>query len=181
MSRLGKKPLKIAEGVTLEPRDNELAICGPKGELVLTMPQELDLKIEDGKARVTRKTDSKITRSLHGSFTRVLANAIHGVMQGWEKNLELVGTGYRARLEGNKLILAVGYIHPVTFEAPAGITFSLKENIITVSGADRHLVGQVAANIKAARVPDAYKGKGVRYAGERLRLKPGKAAAKAAA
>lgn len=180
MSRIGKKPIKIAEGVTLEPRGNELVVRGPKGELVLTIPKDLDLKIENDEARVTRKADTKITRSLHGSFTRVLANAIHGVTQGWEKNLELVGTGYRARIEGDKLILSLGFIHPVTFDASPGITFSLQENAITVSGADRHLVGQVAANIKAARVPDAYKGKGVRYLGEYIHLKPGKAAAKAA-
>ncbi|MDO8599920.1 MAG: 50S ribosomal protein L6 [bacterium] len=181
MSRIGKRPVELKEGVTVTQEGSDLLVRGPKGELTVHVPKEISSQITDNEVLVTRSNDSKISKSLHGSTVRILSNAVHGVTLGWEKKLELRGTGYRARLDGSTLILAIGYSHPVTFLPIEGINFLVTENIITVEGIDRHLVGQISANIKAERLPDSYKGKGIRYLGEYIRTKPGKAAAKAAA
>jgi len=180
MSRIGKKPLLTKEGVTLVQEDRAIRISGSKGELIVALPKNIEVSLNENEVVVTRKNNEKQTRSDHGATARLIENAIQGVSEGWNKVLELVGTGYRGRLEGNSLILAIGYSHPVKIDPPQGINFILEENKITVSGADRHLVGQTAANIRKVRRPDSYKGKGVKYQGEKLRLKPGKAAKTAA-
>lgn len=181
MSRIGKRPVELKEGVTVTQQDSDLLVRGPKGELTVHVPKEISSQVTEGEVLLTRASDSKASKSLHGSTVRILSNAVVGTSEGWEKKLELRGTGYRARLDGNTLILAIGYSHPVTFLPVEGISFSVTENIITVTGCDRHLVGQISADIKAARLPDSYKGKGIRYLGEYIRTKPGKAAAKVAA
>lgn len=176
MSRIGKKTLLVPAGVTVELQDRAVKVSGPKGELFVVVPENIQVTMEENVLSVKRTSEIKQTKSHHGSVTRLIENALHGVSEGWSKTLELVGTGYRGRLEGPTLILAIGYSHPVKVDPPAGITLSIEENRVTVTGPDRHMVGQVAANIRAIREPDSYKGKGVKYQGEKLRLKPGKAA-----
>lgn len=181
MSRVGKKPLNIPENVVVSVEGLNVKISGPKGELDCSLPAGIEVKVKDGQLLVSRLQDTKFIKSLHGTTQRVLGNALKGVLQSWEKTLELVGTGYRARLEGGALVLAIGFSHPVKFDPPEGISFSVEENKVTVSGRDRHLVGQVAANIRAVRPPEPYKGKGVRYLDEYVRRKSGKAAKAVAA
>lgn len=176
MSRIGKKTIKLTDGVTVTSTTGKVVISGSKGELSLALPKGIDVLVENGEIKVSRQTDDKQAKSLHGSIQRTLVNSIEGVTSGWTKKLELVGTGYRARLEGNSLVLTIGFSHPVKIDPPSGITLSVEENKILVSGIDRHLVGQIAANIKDVRPPDSYKGKGIRYEGEKVRRKPGKAA-----
>lgn len=181
MSRVGKKPLKIVEGVSIRVDGQTAKVCGPKGELEYTIPAGITAKVEGDELLISRDSEIKFVKSLHGTVQRVLDNAIKGTSRGWSKILELVGTGYRARLEGGSLVLAIGFSHPVKFNPPEGITFDVEENNITVSGADRHLVGQVAANVRAVRPPEPYKGKGIKYVGEYVRRKAGKAAKTATA
>lgn len=181
MSKIGKKPLTVAPGVSVNIEGRAVKIIGPKGELEYTLPSNIELKTEGGQLVVSRKQDIKQVRSLHGTIARILENALKGVTEGWGKTLELVGTGYRARLEGASLVLAIGFSHPVKFDPPTGISFAIEENKITISGIDRHLVGQVAANIRAVRPPEPYKGKGIRYTDEYVRRKAGKAAKTATA
>lgn len=180
MSRVGKKPVQLPEGVQAEISGNIVVIKGNKGELSYTLPAGIGVAQEAGQLVLSRKNETKVAKSLHGAMQRILANAVAGVTSGWEQKLELQGTGYRSRIEGKNLVLTIGFSHPVTIIPPEEITFMVQENIITVAGIDKHLVGQIAANIRSARKPDAYKGKGVRYLGERVRLKPGKAATKGA-
>lgn len=181
MSRVGKKSLAIPSGVLVSVEGKTVKVAGPKGELEYVLPNGIEVKIESGELIVSRKQETKFVRSLHGTIQRILSNAVQGVLGNWSKTLELVGTGYRARLEGNSLVLAIGFSHPVKLDPPAGISFTLEENKIAVSGADRHLVGQVAANIRAVRPPEPYKGKGIKYVDEYVRRKAGKAAKTATA
>lgn len=176
MSRVGRKPLKIAEGVTISVDGQTVTVRGPKGELEHAIPAGITAKIEGDELLISRDSEVKFVKSLHGTVQRTLDNAIKGTTLGWSKTLELVGTGYRARLEGASLILAIGFSHPVRFDPPEGITFNVEEASITVSGIDRHLVGQTAANVRAVRPPEPYKGKGIKYVGEYIRRKAGKAA-----
>lgn len=180
MSRLASKPLKIEEGVSVSAEAGKINISGPKGELSMQIPNLITVKVEDGSVLVDRKKDSKHAKALHGTARSLIKNMIQGVSSEWSKTLELVGTGYRARLEGETLVLSVGFSHPVKIDPLPGIKFAVEENKITVSGIDRHLVGQVAANIRAVRPPEPYKGKGIKYVDEVVRRKPGKQAAKAA-
>lgn len=180
MSKIGKKPVKIPEGVQVTLEGSRVKTQGTKGELSFALPPGIKVEISDGNIAVLRSLETKYVKSLHGTVQRVLENATHGVSEGWSKQLELVGTGYRARLEGQDLVLAIGFSHPVRFSPPEGIVFTMAENNVIVSGVDKHTVGQVAANIRAVRPPEPYKGKGIKYTGEYIRRKAGKAAKAAA-
>lgn len=175
MSRIGARAIDVPENVEVSVEGKTVKTVGPKGELKFRLPAGIEVKAEEGKVVVERKRNSKQARSLHGTVNRVIRNNLKGVSEGWGKTLELVGTGYRARLEESTLTLSVGYSHPVKVEAPEGISFSVEENRIIVSGADKVLVGQVAANIRDIRPPEPYKGKGIKYIDETVRRKAGKA------
>ncbi len=176
MSRIGRMPIPVPQGVTVEVKPGLVRVKGPKGELVVEIDPEMKVVLEEGVIRVERPSEARRHRALHGLTRTLIANAIEGVTKGYEKELEIRGIGYRAKMSGNKLELSVGFSHPVLFEPPEGIKIEVPEPTkIKVSGIDKQKVGQVAANIRAIRPPDAYKGKGIRYAGEVVRLKPGKA------
>ncbi|MDY6911004.1 MAG: 50S ribosomal protein L6 [Chloroflexota bacterium] len=175
MSRIGKRPIPVPEGVEVAVVSGEFTAKGPKGVLNRVLHPDMILEIGDGIITVSRPTDNKVHRSLHGLTRTLVANMVDGVSAGFQKNLEIVGVGYRAQLAGNKLTLQLGYSHPIEFTSPEGITLGIEgTNKIIVSGIDKELVGQVAAQIRKTRPPDHYKGKGVRYAGEQVRLKAGK-------
>lgn len=181
MSKIGQQPIEIPSGVTVEINGNIISVSGPKGKLEINIKKDLiDVKIEDNKIIVFTKKDSKIARSLWGTVRMLVANNVKGVVDGWNKQLELVGTGYRSEVQGNTLVLTVGYSHPVKIEAPEGITFKVEKSVINVEGIDKQVVGQVSANIRSSRPPEPYKGKGVKYVGEVVRRKAGKAAKAAA-
>ena len=175
MSRIGKKPIIIPESVQVE-LDRKVAIKGKLGELSLALPKGISVKRVEDSLIISRNNESKATKALHGLTRSLVANMIEGVTTGFKKTLELSGIGFRANLSGNKLVLSLGFSHPLEIESPEGINFAVAETKITVSGIDKELVGRTAAEIRAIRPPDPYKGKGVRYEGERIRLKPGKAA-----
>lgn len=179
MSRIGKQPITLPEGVTVETIGTHVKVTGPKGTLELKVPKRIEVTVKDNVVEVTRKTETKDVKSLHGTIRALINNMVKGVKDGWSKQLELVGTGFRAEVQGNDLSLTIGYSHPVIIKAPEGISFKVEKMIVTVEGADREVVGQVAANIRGARPPEPYKGKGVKYVDEVIRRKPGKAAAKA--
>src|SRR3989338_306826 len=182
MSRIGNSPINIVTGVEVSKTDGKVMVKGPKGSLDITLPIEIRVEIEGDQIIVKRKNDEKKVKALHGLIRSLIANMVVGVSSGWTKDLELQGVGFRAQVDGNsgstsKLVLNVGYSHQVEVEAPEGITFDLIDtNKIKVSGISKELVGQVAANIKKVRVPDAYKGKGIRYQGEYIKKKAGKSA-----
>jgi large subunit ribosomal protein L6 len=176
MSRIGRLPIEIPAGVDVTVDGSDVKVKGPKGELSLTVAQPIEVRIEDGSVLVTRPDDERASRSLHGLTRTLIANQILGVTQGYSKGLEIVGTGYRVAAKGNGVEFALGYSHPITVEPPAGISFAVEgNNRLTVSGIDKQAVGEVAANIRKLRKPEPYKGKGVRYAGEVVRRKSGKA------
>ncbi|RWZ49986.1 50S ribosomal protein L6 [Labedella phragmitis] len=176
MSRIGRLPIDIPAGVTVSIDGRNVAVKGPKGELALTVAAPIEATIEDNQVLVTRPDDERTSRSLHGLTRTLIANQIIGVTQGYTKGLEVVGTGYRVQQRGSSIEFALGFSHPVTVDPPAGITFTVEgNNKLTVSGIDKQAVGEVAANIRKIRKPEPYKGKGVRYAGENVRRKAGKA------
>jgi len=176
MSRIGRKPIVVPQGVTVEIRNGEVAVAGLKGNLTIKIRPEVEVVEENNQILVKRKEESKLARSLHGLTRTLIANAIEGVTNGFSKTLQIVGTGYRASLEGETLVLAVGFSHLVKVLPPPGIKFEVEENVkIRVLGVDKALVGQVAAQIRKIHPPDPYKGKGIRYEGEEVKLKPGKA------
>ena len=175
MSRIGNSPILIPAGVTIEKSEKTLKVSGPKGSLELNINPFINAEVEEGKIVVKRKNDTKKVKSLHGLTRNLIANMIVGISSGWSKDLELQGVGFRAQSSGNKLILNVGFSHPVEIEGPSGINFEVADNTkIKVSGIDKYLVGQIAANIRAVRAPDVYKGKGIRYLGEYIKKKLGK-------
>jgi len=178
MSRIGRLPIPIESGVKVAINAAEVTVQGPKGTLVHTMPSGITVAIEDQRIVVQRKDDSKPQRSLHGLSRALLANAAHGVSKGFVKTLEIHGVGYSAVASGKQVTFKLGYSHPIAFEVPEGIEVKVERNKLTVSGYDRQQVGQVAAEIRDFRRPDVYKLKGIRYVGERLRKKAGKAGAK---
>jgi large subunit ribosomal protein L6 len=180
MSRFAKIAVKIPQGVKVDVTPGMVRVNGPKGNLERKFPNVLDIKIDDSSLIVNlkEKNVTKFDQSIQGTVKSHIVNMIIGVTSGWSKKLELQGTGYRAEVRGTDLILTVGFSHPVTVEAPAGIKFTLEKNVITIDGIDKEVVGALAAKIKAVRPPDPYKGKGIRYLGEYLKLKPGKQAAK---
>lgn len=174
MSRVGNLPIEIPPGITLEKNQGEIIVRGTKGVLSLSLPTSIDLSVEADKAYV--KTKNKNVKNLHGLIRTLINNAIIGTTKGWEKTVELVGVGYRVAGGGNEITLTVGFSHPVKFTAPKDIVFNIKDNTkITISGIDKQLVGEVAARIRSVRPPEPYKGKGIRYAGEIVRKKAGKA------
>lgn len=176
MSRVGNKPVEIPTGVQVNLDVHKMVITGPKGTLQTQLRPEIKIIIDDSKLIVSRKLNDKFSRSLHGLYRAKIANMIKGVTEGWSKNLEMVGVGYRASTGEGSLSLQVGFSHPVVLKAPEGVGFNVVDNTkITVSGIDKILVGQIAANIRAIRPPEVYKGKGIRYQGEYVRRKPGKA------
>ncbi len=180
MSRIGKYPVPVPDGVTVTIDGQTITVAGPKGELTREMPDLVTLsQNEDGDVVVDRANDERDARSRHGLVRSLIANMMTGVTEGYSKALELVGVGYRAQARGRDLELQVGFSHPVTVEAPEGIDFEVPQpNRIVISGVDKVLVGQVAANIRKVREPEPYKGKGIRYEDERVRRKAGKAAAR---
>lgn len=176
MSRIGKKLVQIPQGVTVTVQPNEIVVKGPKGELKESMQPGVLVAIEGDQVKVTRTNDEKPTKSAHGLVRSLILNMIKGVTEGFEIHLEMVGTGYRAALQGNKLVLSVGFSHPVDIMQPDGVTFTLEgNNKITIKGISKHDVGQIAANIRMVRPPEPYKGKGIRYSDEVVRRKAGKA------
>lgn len=177
MSRIGNKPISIPSGVTVEVNGGKVIVTGPKGVLSFEFAPEIKIEVKNSQAEVVRVKESPKAKSLHGLSRTLLENMILGVTAGWNKGLELVGVGYRASIEGENLVLHIGFSHPVIFPVPAGITFEVKENTkINVSGIDKQLVGETAARIRRIKPPEPYKGKGIRYVGEVVRKKAGKAA-----
>jgi len=177
MSRIGRAPIPLPDGVTVEIKGQHVTVMGPKGELSHTVVDPITVVEADGALQVRRPTDRAPHRSLHGLSRTLVANMVTGVTEGFVKRLELVGVGYRAQMKGTDLEIAVGYSHPVVVEAPAGITFDCPAPTqIVISGIDKQLVGQVAANIRKVRPPEPYKGKGIKYDGEVIRRKVGKRA-----
>ena len=175
MSRVGRKPVEIPAGVTVTLNGNTVTVKGPKGELTRTFHSDIEIKVEDNIVVVSRPTDEKLHRSLHGTTRAIIANMVEGVSKGFERNLELIGVGYRAQKQGKKLVLNVGYSHPVEIEPEEGIEIEVPANTkISIKGTDKERVGALAANIRDVRPPEPYKGKGIRYAGEQVRRKEGK-------
>jgi len=176
MSRIGRLPIDIPAGVTVAVDGSAVSVKGPKGELVLNVASPIRVAVEENQVLVTRPDDERESRSLHGLTRTLISNNIVGVTQGYTKGLEVVGTGYRVAVKGSGVEFALGFSHPVYIEPPVGISFAVEgNNKLTVSGIDKQTVGEVAANIRKIRKPEPYKGKGVRYAGEIVRRKAGKA------
>jgi len=179
MSRIGKKPVPLPAGVTAEIQGQTVKVKGPKGELSRTVHRELDLKLEGSEIVVGRPSDESRHKALHGLTRTLIANMVEGVSKGYQKTLEIQGVGYKAEASKTGITMIVGYSHPVPYPAPAGISFAVENNtIVRISGADKELVGQVAAELRQIRKPEPYKGKGIRYQGERVRRKAGKTGAK---
>lgn len=178
MSRIGKLPIPIASGVKVSIDEGSVQIQGPKGTLAHPLPTGISAEVEDGALVLQRTDDTKAQKSLHGLARALLANAVQGVSQGFSKTLEIHGVGYRAQSKGRNVTFNLGYTHAIDFPVPEGIDVSVEQNRVTVSGADRQQVGQVAADIRALRPPDVYKLKGIRYQDERLRKKAGKSGVK---
>ena len=180
MSRIGKAPIPVPQGVTVTINGEEVKVKGPKGELKQTLRPEITIKQEDGKLIVGRVNEERFVRSLHGMSRTLVANMVKGVTEGFTRNLEIVGVGYRAAVEGKKLVLQLGYSHPVEIIPVAGIDISVdkKATTITISGADKQALGDLASDIRGRRPPEVYKGKGIKYQGEVIRRKAGKAAGK---
>ncbi|MDP4620696.1 MAG: 50S ribosomal protein L6 [Thermoleophilia bacterium] len=177
MSRIGRAPISVPSGVTVDITGQKVAVTGPKGTLEHVVSDPIRISQEDGSLVVTRPTDRGPHRALHGLSRTLVANMVTGVTEGFQRKLELVGVGYRASLKGKNLELAVGFSHPVTFEPPEGITFEVPEvTQIVVSGINKQQVGQIASEIRRVRPPEPYKGKGIRYEGEAVRRKVGKRA-----
>jgi large subunit ribosomal protein L6 len=176
MSRVGNRPINVPKGVDVSIKGNEVTVKGPKGQLSRSFLKDMSISLNDGILTVSRPTDNRRHRSLHGLTRSLLANMVEGVSQGFKKSLELYGVGYRAAKSGEKLVLQVGYTKPVEFIPPTGISLVTEgPTQISVLGIDKELVGGVAAKIRAVKPPDSYLGKGIKYAGERVRRKAGKA------
>lgn len=179
MSRIGRKPITRPDNVKVTIDGDIITVEGPKGVLSQQIPQDISIEISDNQLLVTRPSDAKNHRALHGLTRALVANMVDGVSQGFEKKLELVGVGYRAQMQGKKLVINIGYSHPIEVDPPAGIEFEVPAATkITVKGIDKQLVGNTAAHIRAIRKPEPYKGKGIKYEGEVVRRKAGKAGGK---
>lgn len=177
MSRIGRMPIPIPKGVGVDIKDSHVTVKGPKGELSRSFHSDMTISIQDSQIVVSRPTDNRQHRALHGLTRALLANMVTGVTEGYRRDLEIQGVGYRADMRGDNLVLYVGFSHPVEIAPPSGITFGLEnrgKNIV-VEGIDKELVGEVAARVRRVRPPEPYKGKGIRYVGERVRHKAGKA------
>jgi large subunit ribosomal protein L6 len=178
MSRIGKMPITVPKNVTIDIGDGSVRVKGPRGELERQVPRQISLVAEDGTLRVERASDEPSHRSLHGLTRSLIANMVTGVTEGFSRRLEVNGVGYRAAVSAGNLVLQVGYSHPVLVPATPGITFAVQGNAITITGADKELVGEMAAQVRRVRPPEPYKGKGIKYAEEVIRRKAGKAGAK---
>ncbi len=177
MSKVGQKPITIPSGVQVEVNNQTVTIKGTRGQLSHTLPNALTATIENNTVFLKRESDSKQQKTIHGLYRNTIANAIQGVSTGWTKRLEIVGTGFNVKMQGQSLNLKLGFSHPVVVKPIEGIQLTTEgNNIIIISGHDKQMVGQVAHQIKTVRFPDAYKGKGVRYEGEQIKLKAGKKA-----
>ena len=179
MSRIGKKPVTIPKGVTLQLQDHTVAVKGPKGELRRTLHEDMQVTLEKDQFTVARPSDEQKHKALHGLTRTLVQNMVEGVSKGFSKTLEIQGVGYKAETKPYGVNLIVGYSHPVKYQAPKGIKISVDNNtIVKIEGADKELVGQVAAELRSVRPPEPYKGKGIRYVGEHVRRKAGKTGAK---
>ncbi|MBM4188657.1 MAG: 50S ribosomal protein L6 [Gemmatimonadetes bacterium] len=179
MSRIGKRPVPVPKDVTVQVKGNSISVKGPKGELARALHPAMQLVLADGQVVVNRPNDEPASKALHGLSRTLVANMIEGVAKGYEKVLEIQGVGYKAEANAKGLTLSLGFSHPVSYPAPAGIKFTVDNNtVVRIAGPSKELVGQVAAEIRSIRRPEPYKGKGVRYQGERVRRKAGKTGAK---
>jgi large subunit ribosomal protein L6 len=179
VSRIGRKPISLPKDVEFKMEGNVVTIKGAKGSLTQEIPSDITVELEDGQLMVSRPSDNKQHRAFHGLSRALIANMVEGVTNGFEKKLELVGVGYRAQMQGSKLVLSIGFSHPVEIEAPEGIQFEVPAvTKITVKGIDKQLVGNTAAHIRAIRKPEPYKGKGIKYENETIRRKAGKSGGK---
>ena len=177
MSRIGKKPIPLPPGVTVALQDDTVLVEGPKGKLSQAVPRGLSVRMDRNVVTIDRQSDHRSVRALHGLVRSLIANMVHGVKDGFERKLEIVGIGYRAQLQGKNLQLALGYSHPVIFPLPEGVQAEVDRQVsITLRGADKALLGQTAAKLRALRKPDPYQGKGIKYADEYIRRKVGKKA-----
>ncbi|HCE43458.1 MAG TPA: 50S ribosomal protein L6 [Lentisphaeria bacterium] len=178
MSRIGKKPLPIPQGVKATPGAKDITIEGPKGKLTKALPPMTSVKIENGILQVNRADESRTARTMHGLARSLIAGMVVGVTEGYKKDLEIVGVGYKAQLTGQKITLNLGYSHPIVYNVPEGIKVVIADNTkMNVSGIDKQLVGEVAATLRRFKKPEPYKGKGVRYANEHITIKEGKTVA----
>jgi len=177
MSRVGRLPIEVPAGVDIEVKGTSVRVKGPKGELSHTFPAVIEITLEDGVLEVKRLSEEKFHRSMHGTARAVINNMVEGVTKGFEKILEIHGVGYRAEMKGNDIEFSLGYSHPIIVQPPEGITFEVldRNNVVKVAGYDKQVVGQVAAEIRGLRPVEPYKGKGIRYSGEYVRRKAGKA------
>src|SRR3954463_4222992 len=175
MSRIGKKPVPVISGVKIAVKDHQLSFEGPKGKLQLQVHPAIDVKLENNEVIVTRRDDEKQSKALHGLTRSLVSNYIEGVAKGYKKSLEVQGVGYKAEIKGKNLVLAVGFANTISLELPQGLVVEVEGNKIHVSGPDKQLVGQFASDIRRVRKPEPYKGKGIRYEGEYVKIKPGKA------
>lgn len=176
MSRIGKLPIEVPQGTTVELKNNIVTVTGPKGSLNYEYLPSILVEEKEGKVTVSLKEDTIESRKLWGLVRTLISNMVAGVSKGYEKQLEIIGIGYRGQMVGNKLVLNVGYSHPVEIVSPEGIDLKIERNVITVTGADKQLVGETAARIRAVKKPEPYKGKGIKYSNEQIRRKAGKAA-----
>ncbi len=182
MSRIGKRPVPTLKGVKVERKDGVLKVTGPKGELSALIPESIGVEVKENQIVVSRSSEEKSQRALHGTWRALINNMMKGVSEGYQRKLEIVGVGYKAEMKGKRLQLLLGYSHPIIFEPPPTIKVEVPQPTnILISGIDKQLVGQVAAKLRSFRPPEPYKGKGVKYEGEYIRRKAGKAAATAGA
>ena len=178
MSRIGKKPIAIPKGVTVKVDGNTIDVKGPKGQMRQSLPPGISAVLEDGQLVAKKESEARELSKFHGLARSLMNNAVQGVAEGWKRELDIVGVGYRAELKGQQVVIALGYSHPILFDVPKGIEVAVeKQTHLTVTGVDRQLVGQVAANLRRLRKPDPYQQKGVRYTGEVLKKKAGKTGA----
>ncbi len=180
MSRVGKNPINVPKGVDVKLQGSQITVKGPKGELSWNSPEGTKVSVQDSSVLVERQADTQLLRSLHGTTRSIIANMVTGTSTGYERVLEITGVGYRAQVQGQKINFTLGYSHPIEFQLPPGISAEVdkKQTQLTLRGIDKHLIGQVSANIRSLRTPNIYKGKGIRYAGEVIKLKVGKAGKK---
>ena len=180
MSRVGKNPINMPNGVDVKMQGSLITVKGPKGELDWNYPEGMKVSVKDESIVVERQADTKLLRALHGTTRSIIANMVTGTSAGYERILEITGVGYRAQVQGQKINFTLGYSHPIEFQLPPGISAEVdkKQTQLTLRGIDKHLIGQVSANIRSLRTPNIYKGKGIRYAGEVIKLKAGKSGKK---
>jgi large subunit ribosomal protein L6 len=177
MSRVGRNPISLPDGINVKLQGSSIAVKGPKGELTWDIPAGMKVTMQDNNIKVDRPTETKHFRSLHGTTRSIIFNMVTGVSSGFRIDFDIIGVGYRAQVQANKIDFTLGYSHPVEFALPEGVSAEVdkKQTQLSIQGIDKQLLGQVAANIRALRPPDAYKGKGIRFKGEHIKLKAGKA------